>query len=76
MQTSELKIGQKVTVLSWVFPDGDNSYKGDVLEIKAIDLPFIVVENMSDGWGQTLKFDTRQVNFKELSGDYVKAALN
>ena len=54
----------------------DNSYKGNVLEIVAIDLPYIAVINHSDNWQKkAFKLDTRRVDLMELSEAYVKAIL-
>lgn len=55
----------------------DNSFKGDVLEIKAVDLPFIIVKVLSNGiLKKPIKMDTRRVDLMELSNEYVAALLN
>jgi len=51
----------------------DHSYEGDVLNIKAIDLPFIIVEEARKYKMGPFKLDTRRANLMELSEDYVKA---
>jgi len=52
----------------------DNSYKGEILEIKAVDLPFVVVKRVCYS-GNSFALDTRRVNLMELSEEYVKALV-
>jgi hypothetical protein len=56
----------------------DQSYKGDVLEITSVDLPFIVVtvkKGLTAFLKRPLVLDTREVELKRLSEEFVKAAL-
>jgi hypothetical protein len=85
----ELAVGQFVTVLEWEpivhEPDGmftttktvyrDNSYKGDVLKVAAIDLPFLIVDRQSkyEFERNAIKLDTRRVSLMELSPEYINA---
>ena len=82
LSIGELTRGMYVTVLDWhtyEHTDGgvifktimDRSYCGDVLEVMAVDLPYIVVK--MDKYKSTTTLDTRRVSFKELSEEYVKA---
>lgn len=85
----ELAKGQHITVLEWepvvqeadgifttqTITHRDNSYKGDVLRVDSVCLPFVVVENLTGWGGGPIRLDTRRVSLMELSGDYVAAAL-
>ena len=57
----------------------DLSCLGDVLEILAVDLPYLIVANHSCLVGQgephRLTLDSRRTKFKELSAQYVFYAL-
>lgn len=52
----------------------DNSYKGEVLEIMAIDYPYIVLRNRSNN-NNILNLDLRLTKFKALSKEYVNALI-
>lgn len=52
--------------------------KGDVLQIKAIDLPFIVVDiigTQPQNYIYTSKIDIRDYKFRKLSSEYIKAMI-
>lgn len=53
-------------------------YKGEVLEIASIMLPYIVVKHISK-WdhnqGDMVKLDTRGMKFMKVTEDYVNAML-
>ena len=54
----------------------DKSYQGDVLQVLAIDLPFIVVVYVGRTmFGKEMKahIDTREFKIKRLSKEYVEA---
>lgn len=74
ISAEKLTIGQFVTVLNW--KRNDNSYKGNVLEIKAINLPFIVIKNLQYNEGsifsKPFELDTREVDLIELGKEYVQ----
>lgn len=85
----ELSKGQFITLLEWepivheadgffrttTYTVRDNSYKGDVLQVVAICLPFIVVNNLNGCFGDNnIDLDTRRVKLMELTEEYVKAA--
>ena len=54
----------------------DRSWMGDVLEIVAIDFPFIAVKQLNTSLARSVfKLDTRIVQLKELSNEYVEAFL-
>ena len=55
----------------------DNSYKGDVLEILTINVPYIVVKQHSKYASQTsnISLDTRRTKFIPLTQDYVDNLL-
>lgn len=52
----------------------DNSYKGDVLRVTAVDLPFIVTEQEYGYSHGPIDLDTRRVSLMELSPAYVVAS--
>lgn len=86
----ELAVGQKITILqrhqrefeeSDMFGgtitkkrQEDRSWYGDVLTVKAIQLPFIVVEIADSCFSSPVKMDTRELVFMELNEDYINAA--
>jgi uncharacterized protein involved in tellurium resistance len=68
----QIKVGQWLTVLNWK-PDDDHSYKGDILHVKAIDLPYVaVVECLAGKKSWIVVLDTRRVDFMELDQNYIK----
>lgn len=87
MVPDDFSVGDFITVLKGVpiygrAMDGDmltitgddNSWKGDVLQITAIDFPYIVA-NILTGYKTTHHFDLRMQEFKKLSKNYVDALL-
>ena len=91
MKAEDLNVGDRVTVLSWKprevwssFSSGDSpavqtiqdrSFMGTVLTIRAIDLPYIVVEwqdlPIIDSARSVI--DTRQCELRRVSDEYVRA---
>lgn len=67
-------IDQVLTVLDW--NRDDNSWKGDLFKVAAIDLPFIVVKFL-DGWNKEKPyvFDTRQLSFGAPTDDFINAKI-
>lgn len=51
----------------------NTSYMGSVLEVHAVALPFLLVENHTDPseWDMIFSLDLRDVDVKELPEDYV-----
>lgn len=75
LSPTALSKGDFITVLEWT-SHRDNSYKGDVLEVQAIDLPFIVCKNHTGySGGKPLSLNTNAVQLVSLSKEYVDAAL-
>lgn len=55
----------------------DNSYKGDVLKIIAIQLPYIVLENLSNGMiDSPINLDLRKWKLMKLNEKYISAMLS
>ncbi|MFW6008398.1 MAG: hypothetical protein ACOCP8_03940 [archaeon] len=55
-----------------------NKLQGQVFQVKAIDLPFIIVHWITpqpENYFYALTIDTRKYNFRELSNEYVIALL-
>jgi hypothetical protein len=52
----------------------DHSWEGSVLEIVAVNLPYIAVKNRSDTYlKHAFDLDTRRVSLMELSPEYILA---
>jgi len=67
LRPQELASGMPVTVV-----DGpDRSYRGDVLRVVAVDLPFVALRHPE--YRQRLVLDTREWGFKALSAEFVAA---
>lgn len=49
------------------------AYLGDVMEVRAVCLPYIVVENWGTYPSTILRLDTRVLDLMELTPEYVKA---
>lgn len=90
LQPDDLEIGMCITVLRGklesvggfsgsgrVSLKERTTYKGKLLEVIAIDLPFIVVNYHNFGLRKPLKrsFNVGEVLFKKLSQEYVDALL-
>lgn len=77
LKAEELTVGQIITVYEWEpYPSGqrDRSWQGDLFEVKAIDLPFIVASFFANtGYKGNHKFDTRQTHFAQPSVEYIAA---
>ncbi len=74
----ELALNQLVTVFEWELSSHggrDQSYVGDVLRVTAIMLPFVVVKQLTGGYGSDRPFelDTRRVTFAPVTQAYVEA---
>ncbi len=55
----------------------DNSWKGDLLEIKAISLPYIAVKNLSDTFFKdNISINTKLTKLGKLTPEYIKAMKN
>jgi len=70
-----LKVGDTVTILEWT-SHKDNSWKGDLISIKAINQPYIFAE-ITKQYGEPSRhrFDSRGVIFAEVTDDYVENVL-
>jgi len=67
-----IKVGDMLTVKEWI-SDRDNSYKGDLLEVKKIALPHVFVER-SCKYGSRpdrLQFDLNKVIFQRVTQDFI-----
>ncbi len=74
----QLALNQLITVFEWELTSHgsrDQSYVGDVLRVTAIMLPFVVVEQLTGGYGAERPFelDTRRVTFAEVTQAYAEA---
>ncbi len=87
LQQDDLEVGMYITVLRGrplyeISLTGtnqcgeDNSFKGDVLKILAVDLPFVVVRCCNSSLTGPITFDVRMYGLKKLSPEYVNSALN
>jgi len=73
---SDLKIkkGDFITVVEWK-SHVDNSYKGDCLEVKVVDLPFLRVERHDGVFPGMLTLSLDAVEVMPLSKDFVDSVL-
>ena len=69
-----IKEGDLVTVLNWIGVD-DNSYKGDCLEIKVIDYPFIRVQNHSSPFIGAHTLNLERTEIKHLSKKFILSVI-
>jgi hypothetical protein len=83
----EITVGMVLTVLEWEpiirEPDGiftttrtevrDNSWKGDILDVEAVQLPFIVVRERGGCPTRGITLDTRRVTLMELTPEFIAA---
>jgi len=87
ISSGEISKGMCVTILEWEpiirEPDGiftmtqtvckDNSWKGALLDVMAVQLPYIVVNERGNTYGQNITLDTRRVKLMELSSEFIEA---
>lgn len=66
-----LRVGMMITLLEWT-SHKDNSYKGDVMKVIDVSLPFVSLKR-DCGLVSTINLDTRNVILAELSAEYVEA---
>lgn len=69
------KKGEMITVVNWI-SHNDNSYRGDCLEVLAVDLPFLRVKRhpCNNTWDNiTLSLD--RVEIKHLSKEFILSVL-
>jgi len=64
VSNKEIKVGDFITVLRWT-SCFDNSYRGDVLEVKVIDMPFISVKR-HNGFGASFGQDKITLNMEQI----------
>ena len=72
---NEIKVGDFVTPYGSVGEPPDHSWKGDVLEIIAINFPFIIVINRTYR-DLVLCLSLRRFQIMSLTQEYVKATLS
>ena len=53
----------------------DTSWKGEVLTVDAVDLPYVVVHEARSRQPRAIALDTRRVTLKLLSPQYVNAMV-
>ncbi len=77
LKPAKLRVGMFVTVIHGPsYGDGnDMSYTDDVLEIKAINTPRVILHNHT-GCGRRIHLDTNKWKLGALTKDFVKAALD
>lgn len=83
----EITKGMALTVFEWEpvvrEPDGlftmtrtvhqDNSWKGAILDVEAVQLPYVVVHERGYE-GRNFTLDTRRVKLMELTPEFIEAA--
>lgn len=75
LKPEEIELNSIVTILKWKSHQ-DRSWVGDILKVKAIDLPFVVLE-FQQGWnkGNTHSFHENDVDFGMPSQEYIDAVM-
>jgi hypothetical protein len=78
-EVPDLNLFGDPTITSTVTVINDRSWCGNVLEVIAVDLPYIVIRKLDETM-ECLKapsrLDTRECSLKELKPEYVKAILS
>jgi len=67
-------LGQHITVHSMANGELNSGFQGDVLRVKTVDLPYIVVETLTgtiSARNTVVSLDTRRYIFNELNPDSV-----
>lgn len=75
MKADDFEPGIFVTVTACIAAPEDRSYRGDVLKVLHVELPFIVLETPCPyvrRFLPTLTLDTRDWRFMRLSDDFVR----
>ena len=54
----------------------DTSWVGDVLEVVAVDLPFVAARNRLSRLSDVIRLDVRRLTLRKLSAAYVDAILS
>lgn len=67
------KPGEYITVVSWL-NRFENSYKGECMEVIAIQDPYIQVRSCIQAKSYPRTLDLREVSIMKLNNDYVLAA--
>jgi len=70
-------IGQHIAVRSMANGELNSGFQGDVLQVKSIDLPYIVVETLTgtiSARNTVVSLDTRRYIFNELNPDSILAS--
>lgn len=89
LSPGEITKGMKITVVNWnpreiptfslfdtqpaTVTHEDTSWCGDVLEVLAVSLPYIVIRDVRSFRGHPCRIDTRQCSLMELSAEYIAA---
>ena len=77
IEVTEIRTGQTLTALR-NRKSNDSSWVGSVLEVLAVDLPFVVVRETASRYGAGMGkrpfcIDTREYELATISSDYVNA---
>lgn len=70
----DARVSEDGSISTVVMAIEDNSWKGDVLVVKAICIPYVVADNESRQVYGKLTLDLRRVTLMRLPEEYVKAA--
>jgi hypothetical protein len=83
----EIAVGMVLTILEWepyvqegdgIFTmtrtvQQDHSWEGELMEVTAVQLPYVVVIERRSKWLIPITLDTRRVKLMELSDEFIKA---
>lgn len=74
LHPDDMNVGDYITVTRCLYSD-DRSYKGDVLRVELVELPFILV-HADEIRMSGIKLDVREWDFMRLSKEYVDMRRN
>lgn len=70
----DLHVGQRVCIHTLKrFPDESNHLLGETIQVKAICLPFVVGQFLSQLGSPTMTLDCRFLNFMRVSDEFITA---
>lgn len=78
MDISELKKGDKVTVVEWK-SGGNRSFMGQVLEVLHVEDPFVIITEVAGGYmsyGRPWTLNSKEVVLQRLSDEYVELMIS
>ena len=63
----------EITGITTATTHQDHSWCGDVLDVEAVQLPYVIVRERDSHLSSSIRLDTRRVKLMELTPEYVAA---